>query len=231
MSLSAPRRPGPHDRATGGLPTPARLALGAAPPRRVGLLGGSFNPAHEGHLHISREALKRLKLDEIWWLVAPRNPLKPAGGMAPFRRRFASARRMARNPRIKVLDLETRLGTRYTVDTVTALQRIFPRTRFIFIMGADLLAQIRHWQHWNEIFARLPIAVMARPTYCFKSLAELAARRYAHRRVASEAARSLADRTPPAWTLLRIKLDAHSATEIRAHALPKGKARARRKQP
>lgn len=211
--------------------TPSRLALGAAPPRRVGLLGGSFNPAHEGHLHISREALKRLELDEIWWLVAPHNPLKPAGGMAPFRRRFASARRMARDPRIKVLDLETRLGTRYTVDTVTELQRIFPRTRFVFIMGADLLAQIRHWQRWTEIFSRLPIAVLARPTYCSKGLAELAARRYAHRRVAPEAARFLADRTPPAWVFLPIKLDMRSATEIRSHALPKGKARARRKQP
>lgn len=205
--------------------------MGRVPPRRIGLLGGSFNPAHEGHLHISREALRRLKLDEIWWLVAPQNPLKPVGGMAPFKRRIASARRMARHPRIKVLDIETRLGTRYTVDTVTVLQRIFPRTRFVFIMGADLLAQIRHWRRWSEIFGGIPIAVMARPTYCFKGLAELAARRYAHRRVAPGAVRLLADRTPPAWTLLRIKLDTHSATEIRSQALPKPKARGRRKQP
>lgn len=218
-------------RARGGALTPARLALGAAPPLRVGLLGGSFNPAHEGHLHISLEALKRLKLDEIWWLVAPQNPLKPASGMAPFRRRLASARRIARHRRIKVLDLEARLGTRYTIDTVTALQRIFPRTRFVFIMGADLLGQIRHWRRWSEIFSRLPIAVLARPTYCFKGLAELAARRYARRRVAAEAARFLADRTPPAWVFLPIKLDVRSATEIRSHALPRGKAGGRRKQP
>jgi len=209
---------------------PAALRLGAPPPRRVGLLGGSFNPAHEGHLHISLEALKRLDLDQVWWLVAPQNPLKPVRGMAPLAKRLAAARRLARHPRIKVLDLEARLGTRYTVDTVTALQRIFPRTRFVFIMGADILAQIRHWKHWQRVFALLPIAVLARPTYCFKGLAELPAQRYAHRRVAPDAARSLADLAPPAWVFLPIKLDVHSATEIRSQASPDGKARGRRKQ-
>ncbi len=211
-------------------PTLARLALGAPPPRRVGLLGGSFNPAHEGHLHISREALKRLALDEVWWLVAPQNPLKPVRGMAPFAKRLAAARRLARHPRIRVLDIETRLGTRYTIDTVTALQRILPRTRFVFLIGADLLAQIRHWKRWQALFERLPIAVLARPTYCFKGLAELPAQRFAHRRVAPEAARFLADRDPPAWVFLPVKLDVHSATEIRSQAMPSGKARGRRKQ-
>jgi nicotinate-nucleotide adenylyltransferase len=210
--------------------TLAGLGLGAPPPRRVGLLGGSFNPAHDGHLHVSREALKRLALDEVWWLVAPQNPLKPVRGMAPFAKRLAAARRLARHPRIRVLDLEARLGTRYTVDTVTALQRILPRTRFVFLAGADILAQIRHWSRWRTLFARLPIAVLARPTYCFKGLAELPAQRYAHRRVAPEAARFIADRDPPAWVFLPVKLDVHSATEIRSHALPAGKARGRRKQ-
>lgn len=200
------------------------------PPRRIGLLGGSFNPAHAGHRHVSLEALKRLALDEIWWLVAPQNPLKPVRGMAAFKKRFDAAKRLARHPRIKVLDLETRLGTRYTIDTVTALQRNLPRARFVFLMGADLLAQIRHWQRWTAIFARLPIAVLARPTYCSKSLAELAARRYAHRRVAPEAARSLADLAPPAWVFLPIKLDVRSATEIRSLARPKAKARGRPSQ-
>jgi nicotinate-nucleotide adenylyltransferase len=162
--------------------------------------------------------------------VAPQNPLKPARGMASFAKRLAEARRVARHPRVRVLDLETRLGTRYTVDTVTALQRIFPRTRFVFIMGADLLAEIRHWKRWQALFALLPIAVLARPTYCFKGLAELPAQRYAHRRVAPEAARFLADKAPPAWVFLPIKLDVHSATEIRSHAMPSGKARGRRKQ-
>ena len=194
------------------------------------MLGGSFNPAHEGHLHVSREALKRLDLDEIWWLVAPQNPLKPARGMAPFAKRLAGARALARGPRIRVLDLETRLGTRYTIDTVTALQRSLPRTRFVFLAGADILAQMRHWRHWTRLFARLPIAVLARPTYCLKGLAELAAQRYAHRRVAPGAARGLAEMTPPAWVFLPIKLDVHSATEIRSHARPKPAARGRRTQ-
>jgi len=197
---------------------------------RIGLLGGSFNPAHAGHRHVSVEALKRLGLDEVWWLVAPQNPLKPTRGMAPFAKRLQAARRLARHPRIKVLDLETRLGTRYTIDTVTALQQNFPRTRFLFLMGADILAQIRHWKQWTEIFARLPIAVFARPTYCFRGLAELAAQRYAHRRVAPEAARRLADLAPPVWVFMPIKLDVHSATEIRSHARPKPKARKRRPQ-
>jgi nicotinate-nucleotide adenylyltransferase len=162
--------------------------------------------------------------------VTPQNPLKPVRGMAPFAKRLAAARALARHPRLRVLDLEARLGTRYTVDTVTALQRIFPRTRFVFIIGADILAQIRQWKRWTEIFARLPIAVLARPTYCFRGLAELPAQRYAHRRVAPEAARRLADATPPAWVFLPIKLDVRSATEIRSHGSADGKARGRRKQ-
>jgi nicotinate-nucleotide adenylyltransferase len=220
-----------RDRASKAPRTPLGLAIGAPVPRRVGLLGGSFNPAHEGHLHISLEALKRLDLDEVWWLVAPQNPLKPADGMAPFAKRLAAARAIARgHPRLRVLDLEARLGTRYTVDTVTDLQRIFPRTRFVFIIGADILAQIRRWRRWTRIFARLPIAVLARPTYCFKGLAELAAQRYARHRVTPAEARSLAERDPPAWVFLPIKLDVHSATEIRSQARPDAAARGRRKR-
>ncbi len=195
------------------------------PPRRVGILGGSFNPAHAGHRHISLEALKRLDLDEIWWLVAPQNPLKPERGMAPFKRRYAEAARLARHPRIRVLDIETHLGTRYTADTIAKLQHLFPRTRFVWLMGADNLAQIRDWDRWTQIFARVPIAVLARPTYCLKGLAGLAAQRYARRRVTPEAARGLAEMAPPAWVFLPIPLDASSATEIRSHgaarALPR----------
>lgn len=204
--------------------------LGKLPPRRVGILGGSFNPAHPGHRHISVEALKRLNLDEVWWLVAPQNPLKPQRGMAPLERRLADALRLARHPRIRVLDIEARLGTRYTADTVTELQRLFGRTRFIWLMGADNLAQIRRWERWTEIFRRVPIAVLARPTYCLKGLAELAARRYGHRRVAPEAARRLADIPPPAWVFLPIRLDASSATEIRSHSAIKRTNRGRQQR-
>ncbi len=191
------------------------------PPRRVGLLGGSFNPAHEGHRHITREALKRLSLDEVWWLVAPQNPLKPVSGMAPFAERLAAAARFMHDRRVRVLDLEARLGTRFTADTVIALQRFFPKTRFVWLMGADNLAQIRRWERWTEIFSRVPIAVLARPTYCLRGLAELAARRYARYRVAPEEARSLADRAAPAWVFLPIRLDPSSASEIRSQVAPR----------
>lgn len=189
--------------------------IGFAPPRRVGLLGGSFNPAHEGHRHISLEALRRLHLDEVWWLVSPQNPLKPADGMAPFAKRFAGAREAARSPRIKVLDLEARLGTRYTIDTVATVKRLFPRTRFVWLMGADNLKQIRHWRRWRDIFRLLPVAVLDRPTYALGALSDLAAQAFARYRVPPGAARRLADMNPPAWTFLTIKLDPHSASAIR----------------
>lgn len=195
----------------------SRLPLGRLTPRRIGILGGSFNPAHAGHRHVSLEALKRLGLDEVWWLVAPQNPLKPRAGMAPFAERFAQAIAMAHDPRIRVLDLEARLGTRYTHDTVAALQHLLPRTRFVWLMGADNLSQIRHWEQWMEIFSRVPIAVFARPTYCLRALSDLAARRFAHRRVRPADARCVVDLDPPAWVFLPIRLDSSSATEIRTH--------------
>jgi len=190
------------------------------PQRRIGLLGGSFNPAHQGHLHVSREALKRLGLDEIWWLVAPQNPLKPSAGMGSLKERIASAMRVARDKRIRILDLESRLGTHFTADTLAELQRRWPRTDFVWLMGADNLAQIRHWKDWPTIFARVPIAVFARPTYCHKALAELAAQRFARARVIRET-RRFSEIKPPAWIFLPVKLDFHSATAIRA---PKGAA-------
>jgi nicotinate-nucleotide adenylyltransferase len=208
------------------------VRLGTLPPRRVGLLGGSFNPAHAGHRHISLEALKRLDLDEVWWLVAPQNPLKPARGMAPFQKRLEAAAKLAADRRIRVLNLEAQLGTHYTADTLDALRRRFPRTRFVWLMGADNLAQIRHWRRWTDIFDRVPIAVFARPTYCLKGLAELAAKRYAHQRVAPEAARRLAELAPPVWAFLPIRLDTSSATDIRSHRAPRrqprGKGKGRR---
>jgi nicotinate-nucleotide adenylyltransferase len=178
-------------------------------------LGGSFNPAHAGHLHISREALKRLDLDEVWWLVSPQNPLKARRGMAAFARRLALARAEARHPRIRVVDLEDRLGTRFTVDTLAALRRRFPRVRFVWLMGADILAEITRWKAWPEIFLRAPVAVFARPTYCHRALAAMAAQRFARFRLAPGAARRLAAMKPPAWTFLWMKLDPRSATAIR----------------
>jgi nicotinate-nucleotide adenylyltransferase len=159
--------------------------------------------------------MKRLKLDEVWWLVSEQNPLKPVEGMAPFAERLKAAGKFAKHPRIRVLDIETRLGSQFTRDTVKKLSALFPRTRFVWLMGADNLAQIRHWEHWNEIYATLPIAVLARPGYCRAALAELAAKRFAHRRLSPSASRGLARMKPPAWVFLWAKYDSSSATELR----------------
>ncbi|MFN7609534.1 MAG: nicotinate-nucleotide adenylyltransferase, partial [bacterium] len=128
--------------------------------KRVGLLGGSFNPAHAGHLHISREALKRLQLDEIWWLVAPQNPLKPRGDMAPYATRLASAQTMAADPRIRVRDIEANAGLYFTVDKLRYLTTRYRNMQFFWLMGADNLAQFHRWKAWRTIAAMVPILVL-----------------------------------------------------------------------
>jgi len=134
--------------------------------RRIGLLGGSFNPAHSGHRAISLAAIRALGLDEVWWLVSPGNPLKDkVRDMAPLAIRLASARAMARHAPIRATDIESRLGTRYTVDTVKALTRRYPNKSFIWLMGADNLAQFDQWKDWRGIARAMPIAVVARPGY------------------------------------------------------------------
>jgi nicotinate-nucleotide adenylyltransferase len=192
----------------------------------VGLLGGSFNPAHDGHRYISLLALKLLYLDELWWLVSPQNPLKPSADMTPFAKRLAQARRIANHPRIRVTGIEARLKTRYTADTLRSLRQRFPRTNFVWIMGADNLAQIPRWERWTEIFAAVPIAVFDRATYSFRALAGKAARRFARQRIAAKDAASLADRQPPAWVYFHVRRHPASATSIRAR---RAKARAARR--
>lgn len=130
---------------------------------RIGLLGGSFNPAHAAHRHISLAALEQLALHEIWWLVSPQNPLKPAAGMAPLAARIARARRTARHPRIRVTALEDQLGTRFAVDTVAALRRRHPRHRFVWIGGSDILAELHRWRAWRRLLQLVPLAVVPRP--------------------------------------------------------------------
>ena len=181
-------------------------------------MGGSFNPAHGGHLHLSLLALRYLALDEVWWLVSPQNPLKPVAGMAPFAARLEQARRIAAgHKRIVVSDLEVRLGgSTYTADTLHALRRRFPRLRFVWLMGADNLVQLRRWQRWSEIFRTVAIAVFDRPSYSLKALAGLSARRFARERVPVSAARRLAEMKPPAWVFFHTPLDARSATQVRS---------------
>jgi nicotinate-nucleotide adenylyltransferase len=130
---------------------------------RIGLLGGSFNPAHGAHRHISLVALAHLGLDEVWWLVSPLNPLKAAAGMAPLTVRVAQAQRVARHPRIKVTALEQQLGTRFAVDTVAALRRRFPQHDFIWLAGSDIVAELHRWRQWRRLLNAIPLAVVPRP--------------------------------------------------------------------
>ena len=183
---------------------------------KVGLLGGSFNPAHPGHIHASLSALTRLGLDQVWMLVSPQNPLKPVAGMAPMDERLAGARAISEaHPRLTATAIESALGTRYTADTIAVLKRRFPRIRFVWLMGADNLAQIPRWNHWLDIFRALPIAVIDRPLYSRSVLSGKAAKRFAHARVP---ARRLADQPAPAWTFLHIRRHPASASSIRAQA-------------
>lgn len=184
--------------------------------RVVGLLGGSFNPAHAGHRHISLEALKRLGLDEVWWMVSPQNPLKSPEEMASFDNRLTRAKDVANHPRIHVTGIESLLGTTYTADTLGALKRRFPGICFVWLMGADNLVQIPKWRDWNRIFMEVPIAIFARSSYDSRALFGLAARRYARARVPQNRARSLAGLEPPAWVFLAIRRHPASATAIRA---------------
>lgn len=179
------------------------------------MLGGSFNPAHEGHLHISLQALRCLALDEVWWLVAPQNPLKPTAGMAPLADRVARARRVAGHPAIRVSALEADLGTRYTADTLAVLKRRFPATRFVWLMGADNLQQIVRWDRWTRIFQWVAVAVFDRSPYSYPSLAGKAAQRFAHARLSARRSALIAGTTPPVWTFLHVRRHPASATAIR----------------
>ncbi len=187
---------------------------------RVGLLGGSFNPAHEGHRHIARLALTRLALDQVWLLVSPGNPLKPRAGMAPLAERLASARAIADGRRILATGIEAALGTRYTVASLAELRRRFPRVRFVWLMGADNLEQWPRWNRWRDIARGTAFAVLPRPTYNHRALAGQAAKWLRRARRASHLAPALAGMAPPAWAFLPAPQHAASATAIRAAARP-----------
>lgn len=184
--------------------------------RRIGLLGGSFNPAHPGHRHVSLEALRRLGLDEVWWLVSPQNPLKSGDGMEPLATRVARARQLANHPKIRVDAPELHLGTRYTLDTVQALKHVYPHARFVWLMGADILPQLVDWAGWRDLFASIPIAAFARPGWGYSALAATAPRTFARNRLHAARSRRLASCEPPVWCFIPSRLDSHSATALRA---------------
>jgi nicotinate-nucleotide adenylyltransferase len=180
---------------------------------RIGLLGGSFNPPHLAHRTISLFAIKRLKLDRVWWLVSPGNPLKDNGRLHELEARAKAAREMAADPRIDVTCLESVIGTRYTVDTINYLRRRACGLRFVWIMGADNLAQFHRWQHWQRIATEVPIAVIDRPPQSFRALAAPAAQALAPYRLPEKEAGRLADQRAPAWVFLTgLKLNLSSTT-------------------
>lgn len=172
------------------------------PGMTVGLYGGSFNPPHRGHAHVAGLALTRLRLDRIWWLVSPGNPLKSADGLPDVEARLAAVRAIARHPRAVVTDLEARLGTRYTLDLVRRLRRMRPSVRFVLVIGADNWASFHRWGGWREIARLVPIAVVDRPGSTFAALASPAARAFAAARLDERDAARLPLRRPPAWLFI-----------------------------
>lgn len=185
------------------------------PGMRIGLLGGSFDPPHHAHVQISAMALARFRLDRVWWLVTPGNPLK-AHGPAPISERIAAARRMLDDPRIVVTDIETRLGTRVTADTLAAMQHRWPGVRFVWLMGSDNLVQFDRWQRWREIAARVPIGVVARPGSRLSARFSRAAQALERFRLPQSRAAALATTPPPAWVLIDVPMSPASSAAIRA---------------
>lgn len=179
----------------------------------IGLLGGSFDPAHEGHALITREALKRLCLDQVWWLVTPGNPLKPRQP-APLAQRLDQARRVMRHPKVKITALEARLGTRTTIDTVTQLRALYPGVTFVWLMGADNLVQFHRWDLWRDILRTVAVGVLARPGAGVLARQSVAARAFRVHQVAR--GETLRGHKPPVWAFVNLPMNDASSTEIRA---------------
>ena len=203
-------------RPVAGRPGALRLGFDLKPGMRVGLYGGSFNPAHEGHAHVAETARRRLQLDRVIWLVSPQNPLKAAHETAPLETRLAAARAIARGRSMIVSDAETRLGSQYTIDTLQALKARFPGVDFVWIMGADSLASFHRWRGWTQIMAQVPVAVVSRPWISLKSRSSPAARRFASARVSLLEAKLLPGAKPPRWVFLTGPLNFQSSTALRA---------------
>jgi nicotinate-nucleotide adenylyltransferase len=179
----------------------------------IGLLGGSFDPAHEGHVHITRQAIARMGLDQVWWLVTPGNPLK-ARQPAPMADRLAQARRVMDHPRVKITDLETSLGTRTTADTIDALRAIYPGVTFVWLMGADNLVQFHRWGRWRDILRSVPVGVLARPGSGVAARLSVAAQSFRVHRV--QRGEMLGHRRPPVWCFVNLPMNDASSSAIRA---------------
>jgi nicotinate-nucleotide adenylyltransferase len=183
---------------------------------RVGILGGSFNPAHPGHTHVAELARRRLRLDQVWLLVSPGNVLKPRRGMGDFQDRLASARTLADGRRVVATGIEAVLSTRYSIDTLRRLQRLFPYVEFVWVMGADILEELPRWYRWREFVRRVPLVVLPRPSYTLRALASAAAHYLRPARLPARAAPMLAHACAPAWLFLPSPQHPASASAIRA---------------
>lgn len=181
----------------------------------IGLLGGSFDPAHEGHAHITREALKRFGLDRVWWLVSPGNPLK-SRGPAPLADRLERAAQVMQDPRVEITDIEAHLGTRYTAQTLAKLRMLYPQVRFVWLMGADNMAQFHLWQDWREIMETVPIGVLARPGQRISARMSRAAGLFAPYRIPGRYGQLLGRAKAPAWCFVNVPMNDSSSTAIRA---------------
>ncbi len=199
-------------------PAPVVRLPPLAPGMRIGLFGGSFDPAHDGHLRVSLEALKRLGLDQVWWLVSPQNPLKPDAPSSDLARRIAAAEAVARHPRIRVTGIEAEFGTTYSAETLACLLPRLTGIAPVWMMGADNLASFHRWRDWQRIAASLPIAVFNRPGEAFRALASPAAKALARFRLDAADALALAATPPPAWVFLPSPHIDISSTALRSRS-------------
>ena len=184
--------------------------------QRIGLFGGSFNPAHPGHVQVALYAMKRLQLDWVWWLVSPQNPLKNSRETGDYAKRFAFTKLMAKHPRFVVTNIEKQIGSKYTAQTIAVLKR-FSNARFVWIMGADSLANFHHWRDWQKIAKQVNLAVLARPGYSIHALNSKAALRFRDKRLPVERPQNLAAKRPPHWVFISMPLRKESSSAIRAH--------------
>nr|WP_170563246.1 nicotinate-nucleotide adenylyltransferase [Ruegeria atlantica] len=186
----------------------------ARPGQVIGLFGGSFDPPHQGHVHVTLEAMKAFGLDRVWWLVSPGNPLK-VQGPAPLTRRMAASRALMLHPRVEVTDIEALTETRATADTLAELRRLYPKVKFVWIMGADNLAQFHKWKDWRRIMDSVPVGVIARPGDRISARMSPAARLYARYRIDGQAPRLLGRVDAPAWCFVNVPMVEVSSSQIR----------------
>jgi nicotinate-nucleotide adenylyltransferase len=195
----------------------------AAPRMRIGLLGGSFDPAHAAHRHISLTALKRLGLDQVWWLVSPGNPLKDSSKLPGLAARVEAAKEIAQHPRIAVTGFEKVLESVRTIDTVRFLKRRYPEVNFVWLMGADNLADFHRWRDWEQLFGLVPIAVFDRPGFTLRALAGKATKRFGFARIDESDVGGLPLIEPPVWSFVTLPLSRLSSTALRGAKKTKGK--------